>query len=128
MYVLRGVLDMAPSMPVVDLPTFTPLFSGQSQLQVLSSSIVPSSSNQALSFDPVAGLPARLVKRILEFKFVEMADMLPDAWQEDSQTGADTHPLSRRLIRRAPIAKIPMVGGICPVGLVFDVETPHQSR
>ena len=106
MYFFRGVLGMAPSTPIVDVPTFTPLFSGESQLQMPASSIVPSSSNQAPSFDPVAGLPARLVKRILEFEFVEMADMLPDAWQEESQTGADTHPLSRRLVRRAPIAEI----------------------
>ena len=106
MYFLRGVLGMAPSMPVVDVPTFTPLFSGESQLQVPALSTVPSSLNQAPSFNPVAGLLARLVKRILVFEFVEMADMLPDACQEESQTGADTHPLSRRLVRRAPIAEI----------------------
>ena len=103
MYFLRGVLGMATTTPVVDVPTFTP---GKSQLQVLSSSIVPLSLNQAPSFDPVAGLLARLVKRILKFEFLEMADMLPDGWQEESQTGADTHPLSRRLVHCVPIAEI----------------------
>ena len=119
---------MAPSTPVVDVLTFTPLFSGKSQLQVLSSSIVPSSFNQAPSFNPVAGLPARLVKRILEFEFVEMADMLPDAWQEDSVTGADTHPLSRRLVRRAPIAEITLwLEGVARLASVLTSKHPTKA-
>ena len=93
-----------------------------------SSSIVPSSLNQAPSFDPVAGLPARLVKRILEFEFVEIADMLPDAWQEDSQTGADTHPLSRRLVRRTPIAEITLwLEGFARLASVLTSKHPTKA-
>eukprot|EP00731_Ephydatia_muelleri_P014035 Em0007g1345a len=89
------------------MPTFTPLTSGENQLQVQSQSLMPMPSNQAPpSFDPITGLPARFVKRILEFEFVEMADMLPDSWQEQSQTGTDTHPLTCRLVRRASITDI----------------------
>ena len=118
---------MAPSTPVVDVLTFTPLFSGKSQLQVLSSSIVPSSFNQAPSFNPVAGLPTRLVKQILEFEFVEMADMLPEAWQEDSLTGADTHPLSHRLVRRAPIAITLWLEGVAWLALVLTSKHPTKA-
>ena len=93
-----------------------------------SSSIVPSSLNQAPSFDPVAGLPARLVKRILEFEFVEIVDMLPDAWQEDSQTGADTHPLSRRLVRRTPIAEITLwLEGFARLASVLTSKHPTKA-
>ena len=94
-YVFHPVmfLGKAPSTSVIDMPTFTPLTSGENQLQVQSQSLMPMPSNQAPpSFDPITGLPARFFKRILEFEFVEMADMLPDSWQEQSQTGTDTHP------------------------------------
>jgi hypothetical protein len=66
---------------------------GESLSQMSSSSTAPVLSNQALSFDSTGGIPAWLIKRILEFESVEMADMLPDTWQEDSQMGTDTHPL-----------------------------------
>ena len=108
-YVFHPVmfLGKAPSTSVIDMPTFTPLTSGENQLQVQSQSLMPMPSNQAPpSFDPITGLPARFVKRILEFEFVEMADMLPDSWQEQSQTGTDTHPLTCRLVRRASITDI----------------------
>lgn len=95
---------------------------------MLSSSIVPSSSNQAPSFDPVARLPARLVKRIFEFEFVEMADMLPDTWQEDSQTRTDTHPLSCRLVCRAPIAEITLwLEGFARLALVLTSKHPTKA-
>ena len=108
--------------------TFTPLFSGESQLQVPSSSIVPLLSNQALSFDPVTGLPAWLVKRIFEFEFVEMVDMLPDAWQEDSQMGTDIHPLSRQLVRRAPISEITLwLKGFARLASVLTSKHPTKA-
>lgn len=93
-----------------------------------SSSSAPVSSYQAPSFDPIAGLPARLVKRILEFEFVEMADMLPDAWQEDSQAGTDAHPLSRRLIRRAPVMEITVwLEGFARLASVLSSKHPTKA-
>ena len=90
---------------------------------------MPVSSNQApASFDPIAGLPARLVKQILEFEFVEMADMLPDAWQEESQTGTDNHPLTRRLVRRTPITDITLwLEGFARLASVLTSRHPSKA-
>ena len=81
-YVIRGVhrciylflrwLGMVPSASTIDVPTFAPQLSGESQSQMSSSSTAPVSSNKAPSFDPIAGILAQLVKHILEFKFVDM--------------------------------------------------------
>lgn len=90
-----------------DVPTFTPQASDGGPLEVPFSGLVPVMLNHTPpSFDPIAGLPARLVKRILEFEFVEMAHLLPDVWQEEFQLGTDGNPMARRLVRRAPLTEI----------------------
>ena len=38
------------------------------------------------SYNPAAGLPSKLSRRILDLEFVEMSDLLPDSWQEEAQT------------------------------------------
>ena len=88
-----------------EMPTFTPLGGAGPATPLQQSPLDPAISVQ-LSFDPVATLPARLVKRILDLDFVEMSDMLPDAWQEDSNPGTDPLSSSRRVVRRAPITEI----------------------
>ncbi|KAL5493374.1 hypothetical protein EMCRGX_G014550 [Ephydatia muelleri] len=61
-------------------------------------------------YNPVAGLPPRLVRCILEFEFVKMSDLLPDSWlQEENQpvVTLDGQVLtSRRLPRKAQVQDI----------------------
>eukprot|EP00731_Ephydatia_muelleri_P038276 Em0703g1a len=81
-----------------------------------------------LGYDPIAGLPARPVKRILKFEFVEMADMLPDAWQEESQSGTDGNPMVRRLVRRAPLTEITLwLEGFAQLASVLTTTHPTKS-
>ncbi|KAL5491581.1 hypothetical protein EMCRGX_G016894 [Ephydatia muelleri] len=119
----------ALSTSVFDVPTFTPQASSEGQLEVpLSGSVPVSLSHTPPSFDPIAGLPARLVKRILEFEFVEMADMLPDAWQEESQSGTDGNPMVRRLVRRAPLTEITLwLEGFARLASVLTTKHPTKS-
>ena len=35
-------------------------------------------------YDPIAALPPKLVKRILSLEYVEMAELLPEAWPEEN--------------------------------------------
>ena len=94
----------APPETSTEMPTFTPL--GEAGIPLLQQLPRELAIPVQLSFDPVAALPARLVKRILDFDFVEMSDMLSDAWQEDSILGCDPLSSSRRVVRRAPITEI----------------------
>ena len=80
------------------MPTFTPLGGAVPATPLQQSPLDPAISVQ-LSFDPVVALPAHLVKRILDLDFNEMSDMLPDAWQEDSNTGSDSLSSSHRVVR-----------------------------
>ena len=112
-----------------DVPTFTPQASSEGQLEVPLSGLVPVSlSHTPPSFDPISGLPARLVKRILEFEFVEMADMLPDAWQEESQSGTDGNPMVRRLVCCAPLTEITLwLEGFARLASVLTTKHPTKS-
>eukprot|EP00731_Ephydatia_muelleri_P032923 Em0024g467a len=57
---------------------------------------------------PSAVLPARLSHRIVELEFVEISELLPDSWQEETQPlvvfDAQLNP--RRLSRKAPVQDI----------------------
>ena len=55
-------------------------------------------------YDPVAALPPKLVKRILNLEFVEMADLLPEAWPEESAAADAGH--QHRRARRPPVTDI----------------------
>lgn len=59
---------------------------------------------------PLAGISARLARRILDFEFVEMCDLLPDSWQEEYQQvlvlDGSLQSLSRRMSRKAPVQDI----------------------
>ena len=57
-------------------------------------------------FNPAAMLPPKLVKRILDLEFVEMAELTVDAWEDSSLPAPDTALSARRPARRAPITDI----------------------
>ena len=80
----------APPETSTEMPTFMPL--SEAGVPLLQQSPQDPAIPVQLSFDPVTALAACLVKWILDFDFVEMSDMLPDAWQEDSIPASD--PLS----------------------------------
>ena len=51
-------------------------------------------------------LPPKLVKKILDLEFIDMAELVPDAWQhgDDNSTGCCSH--SRRAPKRGPVTDI----------------------
>ena len=55
LYLFLRWLGTVPSASTIDVPTFAPQLSGESQPQMSSSSTAPVSSNKAPSFDPIAG-------------------------------------------------------------------------
>ncbi|KAL5459763.1 hypothetical protein EMCRGX_G033134 [Ephydatia muelleri] len=57
-----------------------------------------------------------------------MADMLPDAWQEESQSGTDGNPMVRRLVRRAPLTEITLwLEGFAQLASVLTTKHPTKS-
>ena len=83
-YLVGQVTAKAPVPMGTDLPTFNSLLAtGAPLVQHL-----PPISSQP-SLDPLTTLTARLVKRILDYEFVEMDDLLPDAWLEEPNTRND---------------------------------------
>eukprot|EP00731_Ephydatia_muelleri_P016891 Em0009g1315a len=60
---------------------------------------------QHMQYNPAAALPPKLARRIVDLEFVEMSDLLPDSWQEETETLVvfDTQLNPRRLGRKAAI-------------------------
>lgn len=73
---IGSVAAKTPLFVGTEMPMFTPLIEAGTPLVLLAVAMPVKPS-----FDPVAALPTHLVKRILEFKFIEMVEMLPDTWQ-----------------------------------------------
>ena len=59
-------------------------------------------------YNPAAALSPKLARRIADLEFVEMSDLLPDSWQEETQTLVvfDTQLNPQRLGRKAAIQDI----------------------
>ena len=57
-------------------------------------------------YDPTAALPPKLVTRILNLEFIEMAELIPDAWHEDAHASPDRGEAQRRRPRRSPVTDI----------------------
>ena len=104
-----------------DLPLFsanggsqlTPTWSTSAftaSLPGVSNSIRPTTAGQLLQstpgfgYDLTAALPPKLVRRILDLEFVEMAELLPDTWQEESAASEPGHP--HRQTRRPLVTEI----------------------
>ena len=68
----------------------------------------PLTSEASLStpgpYNPTAVLPQRVVKKILDLEFVEMAELTTDAWQDDLLS--EPPNLTCRPTRRAPVTDI----------------------
>lgn len=104
-----------PDDPVeIDIPTFNPT-STDSTIGAAALSLATTGQKTAsnptgvLPISPIAGIPARLVRRILDLDFVEMCDLLPDSWQEETQHLLVLDSLQfapRRLSRKAPVNDI----------------------
>eukprot|EP00731_Ephydatia_muelleri_P001233 Em0001g1233a len=91
--------------------------------------IVAGTSAQSLPpSNPLTTLPARLVKRILDFEFVEMADLLPDAWLEEPNTGNDGLSATRWFVRRALISDITIwLEGFARLASVITSKHPTKA-
>ena len=65
-------------------------------------------ANGTSSYDPIAVLPAKLARRILDLEYVEMSELLPDSWQEDNQQLIvfDAQLTPRRLGRKTVVEDI----------------------
>ena len=97
----------------VEIPLFTPSNGGLStsvgaSAAAAGATILRQPPAGEYTSSPSAGLPARLSRRIVELEFVEMSELLPDSWQEETQPlvvfDAQLNP--RRLSRKAPVQDI----------------------
>ncbi|KAL5518219.1 hypothetical protein EMCRGX_G003910 [Ephydatia muelleri] len=97
----------------VEIPLFTPSNGGLStsvgaSTAAAGATILRQPPAGEYTSSPSAGLPARLSRRIVELEFVEMSELLPDSWQEETQPlvvfDAQLNP--RRLSRKAPVQDI----------------------
>ena len=93
------------------LATFTPLPTFTLNLTApngLVAKPTPLTSEASLSppgpYNPTAVLPQRVVKKILDLEFVEMAELTTDAWQDD--LSSEPPNLPHRPTRRAPVTDI----------------------
>ena len=106
-----------PWRPSPPLPTFTPSLTAPNRLELLAAAATsvpkvakpsPLTSEASLStsgpYNPTAVLPQRVVKKILDLEFVEMAELTTDAWQDDLPSEPPNLP--RRPTRRAPVTDI----------------------
>lgn len=64
-----------------------------------------SAQPQPAQYDPTAAVPPKLVKKILDLEFVEMRELVPEAWQDDPQAAPDLSG-QRRHVHRPPITDI----------------------
>ena len=60
---------------------------------------------QTVQYDPMGAAPPKLVKKILDLKFVEMRELLPEAWPDDPQTTPDLSGQQRH-VHHPPITNI----------------------
>lgn len=97
--------------PSMNIPTFNPKIVGDTRLASAQFTarqqdigMVPSEAQ----YNPAAALPPKLARRIVDLEFVEMSDLLPDLWQEETQTLVvfDTQLNPWRLGRKAAIQDI----------------------
>ena len=99
----------------VEIPLFTPSNGGLSTSVGASAAAAgatilrqPPAGEYTCTSSPSAELPARLFRRIVELEFVEMSELLPDSWQEETQPlvvfDAQLNP--RLLSRKAPVQDI----------------------
>ena len=54
----------------------------------------------------VATLPQKLVKKILDLEYIDMAELIPDAWRFQDEEGTKCCHRSRRQGRRGPVCDI----------------------
>eukprot|EP00731_Ephydatia_muelleri_P032888 Em0024g432a len=81
---------------------------------------------------PIAGIPIRLARRILNLEFVEMCDLQSDSWQEETQQLLVLDPLQlapRRLSRKAPVQDINTTAPFSvPLGRMEAVQGLRKAR
>ena len=91
---------MTTSSATTPAPLTTAALAGQTAASTLFN--IPSASNSATNF--ATSLPPKLIKKILDLEFIDMAELVPDAWQqgEDTNTGC----CSRLTPKRGPVTDI----------------------
>ena len=98
----------------VNIPTFNPSTTGGNNGSAMLSlatlrQSTDANSTSGVPVGPMAGIPARLARRILDLEFIEMCDLLPDSWQEETQQLLvldSLHLTPRRVSRKAPVHDI----------------------
>lgn len=97
----------APRLTTFDLQEAAPSANQAATLALpplLASAGIPVPSRAAPSF-VTARLPPKLVQRIENLEFIEMSELLQDAWQMDTTDGS-----SSRLVLRMPRRSVPITG------------------
>ncbi|KAL5515957.1 hypothetical protein EMCRGX_G001211 [Ephydatia muelleri] len=82
-------------------------------------------SASALSFDPAARFPAKVVTRIENLEFVEMSDLLQESWCVADST--EWNPMFRQHSQRAPITDI-LIWGECFAAMAAVLSRKYPSK
>ena len=95
----------------LNVPVFNPLITGDEQVVTppsirLDTGAPLAGQGNASLYNPIALLPAKLSRRILDLKFVEMANMLPDSSLARRGPALDAQLIPRRAGRRALVQDI----------------------
>ena len=101
----------------VNIPTFNPSTTdGYNSSAMVSLATLSrrtnANSTSVVPVGPIAGIPARLARRILDLEFIEICDLLQDFWQEETQQLLvldSLHLTPRPMSRKAPVHDI----GLC---------------
>ncbi len=125
-----GVPPSLGSLPHV--PTFSMASDGLALLAAAATQSLPIPSISAGPNDPTlistcraVAIPPKLVKKILDLDFVEMGDLLPEAWGVEASQSCC--PGSRRQTRRAPVTDI-LLWVECFSVLVSVLASKHPER
>ena len=79
-----------------------------------------------VGFDPTAALPPKLVKRIRNLEFIEMAELLLEAWPDENLSADPGQP--HRRARRAPVTDIlPWLECFGRLASVLCTEFPDKA-
>ena len=112
-YAVGPPKDPKTQSSTVEILLFTPTTDAIKGLAMSSLLLAATDANPTgevhVPVSPIAGIPTRLACHILDLDFVEMCDLLPDSWQDETQQllVLDSLQLApRRLSRKAPVQDI----------------------
>ena len=91
----------------LELPAATSTASHRGPLTVATVAVPRMTAKESGShYDPTAALPPKLVTRILNLEFIEMAELVVDVWQDEAHLSPDRNVSQRHRVRHPPVTDI----------------------